>query len=178
MADFNTVARPYANAVFQLARDNNALAKWSETLELLATVAADERIHALLASPRLAPTQTEQLFLDICGEHLDDAGRNFIRLLAEQHRLIVLPTIRSQYQALRANEEGTLEARVISAKELDETVQASLEKALSGRLGRTVTLSSEIDESLLGGAVIRAGDLVIDGSVQGRLKRLAAALNR
>lgn len=177
-ADFNTIARPYAQAVFKLARDNGQLGHWSDTLGLLAAVARDDRVHPLLASPRLSPGEAEELILGICGEHLDAAGRNLVRLLAEKGRLIVLPFLAEQYEVLRATEEGTLDATIVSAKPLDEQHQATLEASLGQRLQRKVRLTSEIDETLMGGAIIRAGDLVIDGSVRGRLNRLAAALNR
>ncbi|MFV8835013.1 F0F1 ATP synthase subunit delta [Aquisalimonas sp.] len=177
-ADFNTIARPYAQAVFKLAREKGELAKWSDTLGLLAAVASDERVHPLLASPRLSPDQANALIRDICGEHLDDAGQNLVRLLAEKGRLIALAPLAEQYEALRAEEEGTLEATIVSAQPVDDKLQAELEASLGKRLKRKVHLTSEIDDRLMGGAIIRAGDLVIDGSVRGRLTRLATALNR
>ena len=177
-ADFNTTARPYAQAVFKLAREQAKLADWSDTLELLATVVNDERVHPLLASPRTAPDQARQLVLDICGEHLDANGQNLVRLLAEQGRVLSLPAVAQQYETLRATEEGTLEARLISAQAVDDKLQGELEQALGKRLQRKVRLTSEVDERLMGGAIIRAGDLVIDGSVRGRLDRLTTALNR
>ncbi|MEX0732569.1 MAG: F0F1 ATP synthase subunit delta [Aquisalimonadaceae bacterium] len=178
MADFNTIARPYAQAVFKLAREKGGLSAWSETLGLLAAVARDPRVHDLLASPRLTPAQHQELILGICGDRLDDAGRNFVALLVESRRLIALPDIADQFEALRAAEEGTLQARLISAQPVEDSVREALAKALGKRLSRKVTLHAEVDESLLGGAVIRAGDLVIDGSVSGRLTRLATSLNR
>ncbi|MCC5858226.1 MAG: F0F1 ATP synthase subunit delta [Ectothiorhodospiraceae bacterium] len=178
MADFQTIARPYAQAVFKLAREQGRLAEWSEMLQFLGQVAADEQMQTLLASPRFSGQQLEALFLDICGDRLDDAGRNLLRLLAENRRLIALPDMVRQYESLRATEEGTLKARLISAHPVEDKVRADLAQALGKRLQRKVELESEIDESLLGGAVIRAGDLVIDGSVRGRLKRLASSLNR
>ena len=178
MADFQTIARPYAQAVFKLAREQGSLAEWSDVLQLLGQVAADERVQAILASPRFSGQQLESLFLDICGDNPNEAGQNLVRLLAENRRLIALPDIVRQYEALRATEEGTLRARLISAQPVEDKVRVDLAQALGQRLQRKVELESEIDESLLGGAVIRAGDLVIDGSVRGRLKRLATSLNR
>lgn len=177
-ADYNPIARPYARAVFQLARDRGELEAWSETVELLGAIAADDDVHALLASPGLSPDQAERLILDIAGEHLGDEGRNLVRQLAANRRLIALPAIAEQYRDLRAAEEGTLDARLIAAGPVDDKLRERLENALGKRLQRDVRLSSEVDETLLGGAVIRAGDLVIDGSVRGRLNRLASALNR
>jgi len=178
MAHFNTTARPYAQAAFKLAKEKGSLPAWSETLGLLAAVATDERVHAALVSPRMSPAQLQELFLGICGDRLDDNGRNFVALLAENRRFIALPDIAEEYEAMRAAEESTLQASLISAQPVEETVRAELAKALGKRLSRTVTLHAEVDESLLGGAVIRAGDLVIDGSVRGRLSRLAADMNR
>lgn len=178
MADFNTIARPYARAAFDLAREQGQLAAWSEQLGVLAAIVRDVQVQAILASPRLSPAQQQELMLDICGEQLDEGGRNFVALLAENRRLIALPDVAQQYEELRAAEEGTLQARLISAKPVDDALCDTLAEALGRRLRRKVTLQPEVDESLLGGAVIRAGDLVIDGSVRGRLNRLATELNR
>ncbi len=178
MADFYTIARPYAQAAFRLAREKKTLQAWSDMLGLMAEVARDQEMHAILVSPRLTPRQQQDLVLEICGDRLDEAGRNFVALLAENRRLVVLPDVAAQFEALRAEEEGTLRARLISAKPVDKAVTDTLAKALGKRMQRKVTLQAEVDESLLGGAVIRAGDLVIDGSVRGRLKRLASTLSR
>ncbi len=178
MADFNTIARPYAQAAFKLAREKDTLAAWSDQLGTLAAVVKDVQMQAILSSPRLSPSQQRDLMLDICGEHLDDGGRNFVALLAENRRLIAMPDVAAQFEALRAAEEGTLQARLISAKPVDDALRDSVADALSKRLKRKVSLKPEVDEALLGGAVIRAGDLVIDGSVRGRLNRLATSLNR
>ncbi len=178
MAELGTIARPYAQAVYQLARDTGQLAQWSEQLEFAAAVAKDGFMHGLLVSPRYSPAQLEEIVLAVCGDKLSDQGRNFIRLLAENRRLHLLPEIYAQFAKLRDDAERTLQARLISAQPVDSAAQEKIAEALGKRLNRKVTLTSEIDESLLGGAVIRAGDLVIDGSVRGRLERLAAGLNR
>lgn len=178
MAETQTVARPYAEAIFTLARGQGSLPQWSETLELLALVAADAAMGPVLASPRPAPAELEQLFFDICGEHLDPTARNLVRLLAENRRLAALPAVRQQFEALRAEEEGTLEAQLISAQPVADDVRDQLATALGTRLNRRVSLQTEVDPALLGGAMIRAGDMVIDGSVRGRLESLSAQLNR
>jgi len=178
MADIYTIARPYAQASFQRAREQGRLADWSDMLQLLATVAKDDRVRPILASPRFSPKQLETLFLDICGKQLDDEVSNLVRLLAENRRLRALPDLAEQFEQLRAEEEGTLQAELISAQAVDKKVQSSLADALSKRLNRKVSLETSVDKQLLGGAVIRAGDMVIDGSVRGRLKRMASALNR
>ncbi|MCS4504946.1 ATP synthase subunit delta [wastewater metagenome] len=178
MAESTTVARPYAKGLFDLAREQDALAAWSEQLELLAGVVGHPEMAQLLGSPKLTIEQRADLVIGVCGEGLTEQGRNLVHLLIDNSRLQVLPEIAAQYRDLRADAERTVEARLVAAQAVDEDVRARLESALSKRLDRTVTLTAEIDESLLGGAVIRAGDLVIDGSVQGRLKRLAGAVSR
>lgn len=178
MAESTTVARPYAQGIFELAREQDALAAWSEQLDLVAGVVRHPEMAQLLGSPRLTSEQRAELIIGVCGEGLKEQGRNLVQLLVDNDRLEVLPEIAAQYRALRATAERTLEARLISAQAVDEDVRARLESALSKRLDRQVTLTTEIDESLLGGAVVRAGDLVIDGSVQGRLTRLTGALSR
>lgn len=178
MAELGTIARPYAQAVYQLAMDTQQLAQWSEFLEFAAAVARDTTMQGLLVSPRLSPIQLEEMFIKVCDDKLDEQRRNFVRLLAESRRLHLLPQISEQYAQMRAAAEKTLEARLISAQPVDAAAEKKLAAALSKRLNVTVTLTSEIDASLLGGAVIRAGDLVIDGSVRGRLQRMAAGLNR
>ncbi len=178
MAHFETIARPYAQAVFQMARGQKRLAEWSDMLQFLGQVASDLQVQSVLASPRFSAAELEAFFLDVGKKQLDDHGRNLVRLLAENRRLIALPELARQYEALRATEEGTLKARLISAQPVEDKVRSDLAKALGKRLDRKVELEPEIDEGLLGGAVIRAGDLVIDGSVRGRLQRLASGLNR
>ena len=175
----NTVlARPYARAVFQLAQEASALAEWSDTLELLASIAGDERVARVLRAPRVSAEQRVELMRSIAGEHLDQDGDNFVRLLADNGRLPLLPEIQQQYEAMRAAAEGRVDARVIAAGKLTKKQEEEIAKALKKRLEREVRIESEVDESLLGGAVIRAGDLVIDGSLRGRLQRLGSRLVR
>lgn len=175
----NTIlARPYARAVFQLAQEGSALAEWSETLELLALVAGDERVARMLRAPRVSAAERVELLRAIAGDHLDDNGDNFVRLLAQNGRLPLLPQIHEQFEALRAEAEGRIDARVISASKLTKKQEEEIAKALKERLEREVRIESEVDETLLGGAVIRAGDLVIDGSLRGRLQRLGSRLVR
>jgi len=178
MAEKSTIARPYAHAVFELARQSEQLKQWSEMLEYAVAVARDPTMSALLGSPRLTRDELSRLFLDICGDHLNEEGRNLVRLLAENRRLDVLSEIRTEYETLRAQEESVLEARIISAKPVGEEMRGQLAEALSKRLDRKVALTCETDENILGGAIIRAGDLVIDGSVRGRLESLSFALSR
>lgn len=178
MAETSTIARPYAHAAFELAQAGKNLAKWGDMLKLAATVATDERMQPLLDDPRLTRAQLAELFLSVCGDELDQQGQNLIRLLAENRRMVLLPVIEELYAELRARAERTLDATVTTAKPIADEQTAKLKDALSKKLDREVSLTMETDESLLGGAVIRAGDMVIDGSVRGRLQNLASVLNR
>ncbi|MBI3575690.1 MAG: F0F1 ATP synthase subunit delta [Gammaproteobacteria bacterium] len=176
MAEKLTAARPYAEAVFALAREQNALKAWSEMLALTAAVARDPRIERLARDPRVAHARFLGLFLDICGGHLDPKGANFVRLLVENRRLNLLPEIAALYEGLRAEAETRVEATVTSAFSLDAAQLKTLGQGLKRRFGREVRLTAAVDRSLVGGVVIRAGDLVIDGSVRGRLAALASEL--
>lgn len=179
MAETTTVARPYAQAVFEIARaQKDALASWADMLELLAAVASDGAVRPLLGSPRLTAERKAELIIDICGDRLNDGGRNLVRLLSANGRLPLLPEISAQYRQLRAELERTVEATLITAQPVDDAAREQIAAALGKRLQRKVSLSTEVDEDLIGGAVVRAGDLVIDGSVKGRLERLTGALSR
>ena len=172
------LARPYARAVFQLAKEQDALAHWADVLELLGLIAGDERVARILRAPRVSAEDRAKLVRSIAGDHLDETGDNFVRLLAENGRLPLLPEIREQYEAFRAAAEGRVDAQVTSARELTKDQEGRISKALAKRLDSDVRLECKVDESLLGGAVIRAGDQVIDGSLRGRLRRLGSQLGR
>ena len=176
MAEIQTLARPYAEAVFELAKGGNALTRWSEMLAFIATVAADENIQRLSSDPRVDRAHFLELFLNICGKNMSDEGANFIRLLLENRRLSLMPEIVAQYEALRAEAEARVEATVVSAFPLEPAQIQNLGDALKRKFGREVNLTAQVDKTLLGGVVIRAGDLVIDGSVRGRLSELATYL--
>ena len=191
MAEKQTLARPYAEAVFELAKESNALKPWSGMLAFIAAVAADENMQRLATDPRVDRGRFRDLFLDVCEEcardgalteprmhkNLDDAGANFVRLLVENRRLNLLPEIAAQYETLKAEAEARIEATVVSAFALEPGQMKSLGEALKRRLGREVNITAQVDKTLLGGIVIRAGDLVIDGSVRGRLADLATHMS-
>jgi len=177
MAEPITVARPYAQAVFRLARETGRLDAWQDRLDLLAAIADHPDMARLIGDPRLTRKQLADLVLEIAGERLDEPGRNFVRLLAENRRLALLPQIRELYSALRHAAEGEVDVELVTAREVPEDLVRQIAEALRRRLDRQVSLSTRIDPALLGGAVIRAGDLVIDGSVRGRLQRLAQTLS-
>jgi len=179
MAENSTLARPYARAVFELARDKGAFDRWSQTLSVLSALSADEGVQAMLASPKAAPAVRAEVLAELAGkagEKLDQQGRNFVGLLSENRRLGLLPEIAADYERLRAEAENTLEVEIKAAMPVDAAEQKLIADALHRKLGRKITLKYVQDKSLIGGAVIRAGDLVIDGSVREKLGRLAASL--
>lgn len=176
MAENTTIARPYAQAIFAVAQQQGDLAGWSAMLGLAAAVVSDPQMAALIDSPRVSNAQVVEIMLDICGDNLNDTGKNVVRVLADNDRLTLLPDVAALYEIDRARAEGTIEAEVISATELTDAQQADISSALKRRLGREVSLNCSVDTSLLGGAIIRAGDLVIDGSAVSKLNKLASAL--
>lgn len=178
MAQMITVARPYAEAAFDLARDDGTLPAWADGLAMAAQVVADERVEQILGSPRVDAAAKTGLIIDVCGDALDQKQQNLIRLLIEKGRILALPEISRQFHALREQHERTIEAQLISAQPVDDAARKRLEAALSKQLDRQVTLETEVDETLIGGAIVRAGDLVIDGSVRGRLAKLTGAISR
>lgn len=179
MAEITTVARPYARAAFEYAKaKKGGLKRWSEMLQLAAALVSEAAMRVYIASPEHSAEQKAGVLLDIGGEKLTNAGGNFIRLLAEKNRLPLLPEISSLFEEFRAEAEKTLEAEMVSALPVDNAQREQIARALSAKLQRDVVLNCTVDESLLGGAIIRAGDLVIDGSAQGKLAQLAAALRQ
>jgi F-type H+-transporting ATPase subunit delta len=176
MSELSTLARPYASAAFEMAKEQGDYDRWSQMLSFMAAVAHDGELRRVLDSPRLSEEQAAEMFIAVCEDRIDDQGRNFIRLLAENRRLPLLPEITALFEFLRREAEGEIDAEVVSAQEISDEQKKAIAKALKERLGREVNLTTRTDEALLGGAVIRAGDLVIDGSIRGRLNRLSLAL--
>jgi len=176
VAERATIARPYAKAAFEYARDANAFAAWSAGLNAARDIVADPRVAPLTKSPAWTASDLASLINDVAGSKLDGGMQNFVRVLAENRRLLLLPEISDHYEALRAAVENTVDVEVISAIELDAAQRDKLSSALATRLKRRVQMRNSVDPSLLGGAVLRAGDLVIDGSLKGRLERLATEL--
>lgn len=174
--DKSTIARPYARAAFSDAKAAKRLAEWSAALRTGASVVQDERVENLLGNPHVTPTQLAQLVIEIAGPDLQDHGRNFVQTLAENHRLAYLPEISKLFDELKDAEEGVVDVTVTSAAALDEQQRGALTQALTRRLKREVRLHCETDAKLIGGAVLRAGDLVIDGSLLSRLDRIAYEL--
>lgn len=171
-----TIARPYAEAVFDSAVASGKLAQWSEMLDLLSRIATDYRMAGIIAGRRVAGDRLTQLILDLGGDHLGDEAQNLVRLLVANARLAVLPDIAAMFERLRSEHEGAVDVVIESALAVDATQEKALAQALKKKLGRDIRVSSEQHPELIGGVRIRAGDLVIDGSVQGQLAKLAHQL--
>lgn len=176
MADRLTIARPYARAAFEEAQGAKRLGPWSEALHVAAQVVRDPRVQALLGNPHVTPEELAQVVTDIAAAQLGDEGANFVRTLAANRRLAYLPEIAARFDALKDTAEGVADVTVTSAAALDARQQQKLAAALQKRLKRTVRLHCEVDPQLIGGAVLRSGDLVIDGSLRTRLERIAYQL--
>jgi F-type H+-transporting ATPase subunit delta len=176
VAERATIARPYAKAAFEYARDANAFAEWSQGLKVAAEIVADPLVAPLTKDPQWSAADLVSLITDVAADKLNAGMQNFVRVLAENHRLLLLPEIAAHYEVLRSAVENTLDVEVISAVALDAAQQEKLKAALSTRLKRRVRMRNVVDSTLLGGALVRAGDLVIDGSLKGRLERLATEL--
>ncbi|MDP1775878.1 MAG: F0F1 ATP synthase subunit delta, partial [Moraxellaceae bacterium] len=177
MAEITTVARPYAKAAFQYAQEKSRLGQWAEMLGLLADVVSDSAFRAFLAQPELSSNQQAEAVRAVCGDKIDSDANNFVMGLASNKRLEALPAIRVLFDEMRAEAEGELEVDVTAAFPLSATQTQSLAATLTEKLTRQVNLTCSVDPSLIGGAVIRAGDLVIDASVRGKLGKLGATLN-
>ncbi|AVR87066.1 F0F1 ATP synthase subunit delta [Thauera aromatica] len=175
MAENVTIARPYADAAFALARGANALGPWSEVLDRLALVAADSTMQACFTDPKLSADQLNKLMVDVAGD-LNAEQQNFIRVLVENERLQVLPEIRDLFVALKNEHEGVLEAKIASAFPLDDAALAALKADLEARFKVVINVTVSIDPELIGGVRIAVGDEVIDASVRGKLANMAAAL--
>lgn len=177
MAELSTLARPYAKAAFGHARDQGALSQWFSQLATAAAVTQDETMEGILGDPSLTADQQAQSLIDVCGEELEADVRNFVVILASNKRLALLPEIYSLFAQFKANQEKTVDVEVVSAFDLADVMRDALTAAMTKKLEREVKVHTSTDAELLGGVLIRAGDLVIDGSVRGKLNKLAEAMN-
>jgi F-type H+-transporting ATPase subunit delta len=173
MAEKVTIARPYAKAAFQYARERKAFAQWSDALATASAVVTDAQVAKLLSSPHVTPDQLVELIAGVAGQSLDASGKNFLNTLAQNRRLGLLPEIAAIYEQLRAEIEQIADVDVVSATELSDSQRERLTAALRKRLKREIRLHVSVDPALIGGAIVRSGDLVIDGSLKARLDRLA-----
>ena len=175
MSSAESLARPYARAAFDLANEAGTLADWSSKLEFAAAVARDPQVQTLIGNPAFGGDKLVGLFLPQ-GEKADSAFANFLATLAANRRLPILADVADGFAALKRAAEGVLKVNVRAAVAIDAAQADALKAALGKRFGRQIELTSTIDESVIGGAIIDAGDTVIDGSVRGRLERLAQTL--
>lgn len=178
MAEQITVARPYAEAVYSLAQQSGAFDKWSQMLAFGAAVAADEQMQALIGNPKLTAADQERAFLAVCDKALDGQAKNLVHLLVENRRLPLLPAIRAAYEQLKAEQEGVLEAEIVSAYPLADAQKQDLVTHLESRFKRKTEATVTVDPELIGGVRIVVGDVVIDASVRGQLQNMAFTLKR
>ena len=176
MAETATLARPYASAAFDLAKSRDRLPQWSRMLGLLAATVETAEAQALIGVPQLPGEVKAHKLIDLLRDELDDGGRRFVHVLAENKRLELLPQIAAQYEVRKAEAEKVLDVEVVAAVELTDAQRDAYATALAARFGQEVDVTVSVDPKLIGGAVVRAGDTVVDGSVRARLARLAGAL--
>lgn len=176
MAELTTIARPYAEAAFALARERNALPVWSEMLKLASTVVADARVAEALDNPRLDAGAKESLILSICGDRLNAEGRNFVKLLVEGDRITVLPFIQAQFETLKDEADGVAKAVIETALPLSAADLNELTAALARKFGKRVEATVHVKPELIGGARITIGDNVIDATIAEQLRAMAVQL--
>jgi len=176
MAELSTLARPYAKAVFELARDTSRFADWSAILKGLSDAIQDPAVSSAIGHPAVSKGQLSQALIDAIGPKVGSDGSNLLHLLIDNGRLKLAPAIAAEYEALRAEAEATIDVEITTASMVEPAGIAQLTDAIAKRLARKLNVTTKVDASLLGGAVIRAGDLVIDGSAVGELDRLRQQL--
>lgn len=176
MSELTTAARPYAKAAFEMAQSEDDLGRWSEALTLLSSVVSNDTVRQLLETPSSSRQSKSDALITVCGDKLPEKTGNLVRLMAENDRLLLLADVAKQFESLKADSEGTVEAIVRTAMSLDDDQQTRIAEALGKRLNRKVNVVCVIEETLLGGAIIQANDLVIDGSLRGRLDKLNQVL--
>jgi F-type H+-transporting ATPase subunit delta len=178
MSDLITIARPYARAVFETAAEAKSRSAWSKALELLTALVSHTDVRAALDNPALTKTQKADLLIETVKDSLSPEAQNLLRVMADNGRLALIPEVTALYEQMCAADEGSIEAELTSAFEISDEQQKTIAASLKKRLGRDVRLNVRIDPELLGGVIVRAGDLVIDGSIRGRLEKLTGALAR
>lgn len=178
MAEIATIARPYAEAVFRLAREGEALSVWSDTLAFIVAVYRDPQMQAAIRNPKAALGDVERLLLAVCGDRLDGPARNLVQLLVRNRRLAVLPEIRELFEKLKLEDEGMLEAKITSAFPMDDAQRNHVVNLLYSRFKRRINATVTIDAELLGGIKVEVGDKVWDASVRGKLQTLAVTLTK
>jgi F-type H+-transporting ATPase subunit delta len=177
MAEKATIARPYARAAFAYARNANALAAWGDVLNIAGAVVADSQVKKLIGNPKVSAAQMLDFLADVLGSKLDANIRNFFEELLRNRRLALLPEVAAMFEAMRNEVENVADVQVTSAVALSDAQRQRLADSLKKRLKKDVRLHCDVDDNLIGGAVIRSGDLVIDGSLRARLEALSGAMS-
>jgi len=177
MSEFTTAARPYAKAAFEVAQAESKQADWSDALQLINAVVSNDDFAAVIDSPSMGAAEKGNVLIDICADKLSNTQQNFIKALAENSRLVLMPEIVVLFEALKAEAESTVEATATSAYPLSDAQVQSMTEALKKKLGCDVKLTTDVDAALIGGVIIRAGDLVIDGSTQAKIGSLTQAVS-
>ena len=178
MADNASLARPYAKALFELAQESSAYEAWAASLKKLAAISQDSDFAALINDPKISVDQLTTLLQDLLAGDLPEGGNNFLNLLVKNDLISALADIEQQFAELVAKAQASVNAQVVTALALTESQKSSLASALEQRLGLKVNLEETVDADLIGGAIIKAGDMVIDGSAKGRIEKLTSALMR
>jgi F-type H+-transporting ATPase subunit delta len=178
VAELSTIARPYAEAVFKLAKQGNNFADWSNMLEFTSAISADSTMQSMIGDPNVQSTDLEKTFLAVCEGKLNDDGKRMVRVLIDNNRLGVLPAIRDQYELLKAAEQGEVEALVETAMPLNDTQVSELISMLKKRFKKEVRAKVTVNAGLIGGVKVTVGDVVIDASVRGRLDQMATTLKQ
>jgi F-type H+-transporting ATPase subunit delta len=176
VAEVSTIARPYASAIFKIAKDNNELPNWSDFLSLLSAVISDETMGAYLQDAKVFDSDREKILTDLAKNQMVKHGENLIKLLIENKRLMVLPAIASHFEELKSAEEGVIEAQIIVAEKPDAKIINNLVSSLEKKFNKKIESNVVVDKSIIGGTKIIVGDSVIDASVKGQLNSLAYTL--
>jgi len=177
MSEFTTQARPYAKAAFEVAQAESKQAEWSDALHFIEAVVSNGDFAAVIDNPAMGAEAKGEILIDISGDKLSATQKNFIKTMSENNRLMLMPEIVVLFEAFRAAAENTVEATATSAFAMSDAQVQLMTDALKKKLGCEVTLTTEVDQSLIGGVVIRAGDLVIDGSTQAKIGSLTQAVS-
>ncbi len=176
MSGSDTLARPYAEAVFKRAKETGSTEQWSDMLAFLAAVMKDDRLSRAAVNPKVDRHAFTELLLDICKGHITEEGENLLKLLVANNRLNLAASIKELFEQYRAEDEGYIDVDVKTAFPIGDREQRQLTSALEKTLNKHVRLRTEEDDTLIGGVLIRAGDTVIDGSIRGQLQQLAKRL--
>jgi F-type H+-transporting ATPase subunit delta len=176
MSELATLARPYAAAVFKRSTETGTTEKWSKSLAFISAVLNDNEISVLINNPKVSKERLSELMLDICQEQVNEEISNFLKLLVQNNRLTLAPTISKLFEAYKAESEGYVDVEVATAYAFSKEEKQSFASALEKTLSKKVRMNVTVDKSLIGGVMVRAGDRVIDGSIKGQLQQLAKRL--